>query len=67
MIPTGLSLTDCDGNCDGCSTFDLTQLDAQVLQGISGYRMIYHENQGDTNVNTIPSRYNNIALSVQTI
>jgi len=71
IIPTGLTLTECDGDNDGFSTFDLTQLDAQVLQGAStqDYIITYYETEFDAEVavNQIPMSYNNIVSSIQTI
>lgn len=59
--PTGLSLTVCDGNSDGFATFDLSQLDAQIVQTQTNLIVTYYETQADAAsiVNPIPILYNN--------
>ena len=68
-IPTGLSLTECDGDGDGFANFDLESLDDQILQGATGYVITYYETQddADTNVNPLLSPYSNIVPNVQVI
>ena len=65
----GVTLTECDGDGDGFATFDLSQLDAQVVQGQSNVSVTYHETAQDVNnnVNPIPGTYTNIVTSQQTI
>ncbi len=62
--------TICDTDSDGLYDFDLTQKDAEVLNGqnASTYTISYHNNQADadTNTNAIGSPYTN-TTSPQTI
>ena len=62
---SGLSLTVCDGNGDGFGTFNLQDLDAQIVQGQSGLIVTYHitQSDADNNTNPIPSTYTNTASS----
>ncbi|MBC8755998.1 hypothetical protein H2O64_15075 [Kordia sp. YSTF-M3] len=66
--PTGLSLTACDGNGDGIATFDLSQLNVQIVQTQPSLQVTYHETQADAdnNINAIPTTYTN-TTSPQTI
>ncbi|WP_298514041.1 Calx-beta domain-containing protein [uncultured Kordia sp.] len=65
----GVTMTECDGDGDGFATFDLSQLEAQVVQGQSGLIVTYHETAQDANnnVNAIPDSYTNIVNDQQTI
>jgi hypothetical protein len=61
--PAGLSLTQCDGNGDGIATFDLTQLNAQIIQTQTDVIVSYYETQADAinGTNPIASPYTNVA------
>ena len=65
----GISLTECDGNSDGFATFDLSQLDAQIVQSQSGLIVTYYETAQDAQaqVNPILGTYTNITTNIQTI
>ncbi|QHI36386.1 hypothetical protein IMCC3317_17480 [Kordia antarctica] len=67
----GLSLTTCDGNSDGFATFDLSQLNTQILQTqpSANFNITYHETPEDAvnNVNPIQAIYTNIITNQQTI
>lgn len=69
IIPTGLSLTACDGDGDSFTEFSLNDLDAQVLQGNTGFTVTYHETQEDAlnMVNALSSPYTNTVSGTQTI
>lgn len=65
----GLSLTECDGNGDGFGTFDLSQLDAQIVQTQTGLVVTHYETAADlqNQVNALPPTYTNITATQQTI
>lgn len=69
FIPTGLSLTECDGNSDGTADFALESLNDQVLQGNSGYTVTYHVTLADAEaaVGALVSPYTNTVTGVQII
>ncbi|WP_412987441.1 carboxypeptidase-like regulatory domain-containing protein [Pontimicrobium sp. IMCC45349] len=68
-IPTDLSITECDGDGDDFTEFNLDSLNDQVLQGATEYTVTYHEIQADAeaNVNPIPATYTNIVPGIQII
>lgn len=61
VAPAGLSLTQCDGDGDGFATFDLTQLDAQIIQTQTDLIVSYYETQADAvnGTNPIATPYTN--------
>ncbi|WP_430412167.1 Calx-beta domain-containing protein [Kordia sp.] len=65
---SGLSLTVCDGNGDGIGEFDLSQLDAQIVQNQGDFTVTYYQSLQDANneVNALPSNYTNV-VDPQTI
>jgi hypothetical protein len=69
FIPNNLSLTECIVDGAGFAEFDLTQLDAQVLQGATGYTITYHETLADAEaaVGAFVSPFTNTVSNTQTI
>ena len=71
QITQNITLTECDGNNDGFATFDLNQLDSQILSAGSANNVsiTYHEFQGDATAGTNPltSPYTNTSPGQQTI
>ncbi|WP_284653332.1 T9SS type B sorting domain-containing protein [Flavobacterium terrisoli] len=67
-IPQNEPYTICDGNQDGFSTFDLTTLTVDILQG-ADYTITYHETATDALLGNNPliSPYDNISPFVQYI
>ncbi|WP_179008392.1 DUF7619 domain-containing protein [Winogradskyella forsetii] len=61
----------CDADNDGYSQFDLTYLDAEILdsQDPVDYTVTYHETQADAEngTNALASPYNNIVSNIQTV
>lgn len=65
----GVSLTECDGNADGIATFDLSQLDAQVVQTQAGLTVTYYATAADAQnqTNPLPNTYTNTIANQETI
>ena len=71
FIPYDIVLGSCDGDGDGFADFDLTELDALVLQGVSNqeFYVTYHLTQADADaaVNALVSPYTTLTHPTQTI
>ncbi|WP_298514044.1 Calx-beta domain-containing protein [uncultured Kordia sp.] len=61
IAPDGLVFTQCDGNGDGIATFDLSQMDANIIQTQTELIVTYYltETDADNNTNPIPNIYTN--------
>ncbi|SDS59933.1 gliding motility-associated C-terminal domain-containing protein [Formosa sp. Hel1_31_208] len=61
----------CDSDHDGFATFDLTTIIDDVLEGLTGVNVTFHETQADADIgiNAIANEtnYNNIQINEQTI
>ena len=61
----------CDADLDGQAVFDLNEAATQILQGLSGVTVSFHENQDDafagTNAIANPGAFQNIQNNVQTV
>ena len=61
----------CDTDHDGFATFDLTSIIDDVLEGLTGVTVTFHETQEDADLGTNPiaddSNYMNINSNVQTL
>jgi gliding motility-associated-like protein len=67
VVPTNLEV--CDDDNDGFSEFDLSLKDLEILGLQVGMTVSYYETQSDADngVNVLPTLYNNIVPSVQTV